>query len=130
MNVKNISVKPYTPRVRIIFDDTLDNIKKHVKRMYPLVEVGDNWNAFVMDSGDGHLDLYILTVNLMPLGISIIAHECFHITNRVMGFAGCKLTEESEEAYCYLHGSIMEQVLNILKKHNETIIRKQKEVAS
>lgn len=41
-----------------------------------------------------------------------VAHETMHLTHYVLRCAGLNLTKESEEAYTYLQGHVMKQILH------------------
>jgi len=43
-----------------------------------------------------------------------LAHECLHATQIVLDRAGVILSDNSEEAFCYLHGSIVRRCLIML----------------
>lgn len=44
--------------------------------------------------------------------VSVVSHEALHLTSYVLRRAGVELTEESEEAFTYLHGDIMEKIFD------------------
>jgi len=48
--------------------------------------------------------------------VSIIAHECFHLTCAILSQRGLRLTDSSEEAYAYLHGYLVDCVIQTLNK--------------
>lgn len=46
----------------------------------------------------------------------IILHEFFHATCSIMNMVGIKLSEDSEEAYAYLHGWLYSNFIKLYKK--------------
>lgn len=47
---------------------------------------------------------------------SILAHECLHATHAILKDVGMNLTDDTVEAYCYLHDSLVRRCLNAIKK--------------
>lgn len=45
----------------------------------------------------------------------VIAHECFHATAYILDYVGINLAGESEEAYSYLLGYLVEEVNKLIK---------------
>jgi len=45
----------------------------------------------------------------------IVAHEVFHAVELLMDRIGCKLTDESSEAYAYLIGYLTKEIHRCLK---------------
>lgn len=43
-------------------------------------------------------------------GLSVLAHEVFHATSRILRMRGVMLDDSSEEAYAYLHGFLFDKV--------------------
>lgn len=48
---------------------------------------------------------------------AVVGHEAAHVTFHALRFAGLKLTEESEEAFCYYHQWIVRNVLVFIDGH-------------
>lgn len=48
---------------------------------------------------------------------SLIAHECLHATCYILDYVGIKLTEESEEAYTYLVGYLIDEVYKLIDRY-------------
>lgn len=48
--------------------------------------------------------------------LSILAHECFHVTNYTLRPAGLRLTDASQEAYAYHLGWVYREYLERLKR--------------
>ncbi len=49
------------------------------------------------------------------LGINMVAHEAMHATFRILERANVVFCDESEEAFAYLHGAIVEMICKELK---------------
>ena len=76
-----------------------DNELKSMNGIFTVNENTNNW---------------IVSFNLNKLTHSLIAHEAFHATLAIMKQKGCKLTEESEEAYAYLLDYIVQEITKML----------------
>lgn len=64
----------------------------------------------------------------------VLIHECLHIVHRILKNKGMKLTDSSEEAYCYLLDYLFDKVQGIVKqakiefkKHKNESAKKAKE---
>jgi len=44
--------------------------------------------------------------------VSVVSHECLHLTHYILRKAGIELVEESEEAYTYLQADLLRKVLD------------------
>lgn len=53
--------------------------------------------------------------------VIILAHEALHVASRILRNRGIVLCDESEEAFTYLQGDIMRQVLTADKKKWHTV---------
>jgi hypothetical protein len=79
-----------------------DEYLDHATRDLPTGDSGDTWR-------DGNGDVIIrisMDEDNMPRLHSIVGHEVFHAAEKMLGFAGMKLTKSSSEAYAYLIGYI------------------------
>lgn len=52
--------------------------------------------------------------------IGVIAHEAFHMTMFLLEYRGLKYSEETMEAFTYLHGHIVSEVIDKLKLFSST----------
>ncbi len=62
----------------------------------------------------GQMVLYMPDFPKDIKGISILAHEIFHITNFTLEEAGINLTSDSDEAYSYLIEFLTKKILSML----------------
>ncbi len=49
-----------------------------------------------------------------PQDLSIVVHECLHITEAILFPKGLKHTEETSEAWAYMLDSIFRKVMKVL----------------
>jgi hypothetical protein len=70
-----------------------------------------NYNGHATNYGDGKMILWLREAPTTPATMSVLAHEIMHITVFTMARLGIKLCDESDEAFCYFHGWLTEQVL-------------------
>jgi hypothetical protein len=47
--------------------------------------------------------------------ISVLAHECLHLTFYILSNASINYSIYSEEAYTYLHGYLVDQIITLIK---------------
>jgi hypothetical protein len=57
----------------------------------------------------------LLNQEARALSYDTVAHECFHVTSRIMELVNTKLTPENHEPYAYLNGFIAGKVFGKLK---------------
>lgn len=94
----------------IIFtDDIPEQVYKHTK-----YETEDSYDALVFYRNDKETTVYV-AFDDKTYTQGIIAHECFHIVRIVMDYVGIPLTKESEEAYTYLLGYLVDEVNKLIK---------------
>lgn len=62
----------------------------------------------------GQMILYMPNLPKDIKGLSILAHEIFHIANFTLGKAGINLTNDSDEAYSYLIEFLTKKILAML----------------
>lgn len=63
-----------------------------------------------------HHQSYNLFVQFNFATDRVLAHEILHVTHRVLKNKGMKLTDSSEEAYCYLLDYLFDKVQGIVKQ--------------
>src|SRR3990167_5791622 len=103
-----LDVEPYHRKV-YLFHGTKEELAKRINEVF---ECPANSYEDIIKEAAGAVFTLINEkkgVNCIVLWTSLksydnISHEVFHLTDKVMGDAGCKLTNESEEAYAYLNG--------------------------
>jgi len=128
-----ITAKPYKQEIVVVvngqFSDALKKIKeidspnaklivKHVEEEM-LKDKESYSDNYVVNSGSAftytelpkayvvllsHEDLWIDTVDS-------VVHECLHLTHYILRRAGLVLSKESEEAYTYLQGQMVRDIL-------------------
>ena len=53
---------------------------------------------------------------LEKVGLSLIAHECFHLTHRILEWIGANFDEDNHEHGAILHGYLMDLVYKDIGK--------------
>lgn len=66
------------------------------------------------DDWTGDLLISLCDWHLGPKRLNTLSHEVMHATHIVMKHAGMTLSDSTQEAYCYLHGALMQRCLNLL----------------
>lgn len=111
----------------VIFGD-LDYFKTILSKKYKGVNVSDvtdMYEGLYITVTDGVVDVGILWFNEfkgVPYDankarhIANITHELSHAVHSALGYRGFKLTDDSQEAYAYYQGWLMEEILKRLEK--------------
>lgn len=87
--------------------EAIDNLIKHIGKK------SENCagNAFQLENGNVVIWIKRIVYEADPCYVvNTISHEALHSTEMILETIGMKLTRETEEAYCYLHGYIVEKI--------------------
>lgn len=117
---KIISIDIYDRDVMVHFGE-----KKHLKaRLSKIFGCEKSSEIVSMISGEekgksfllpgGQMILYMPNLPKDIKGLSILAHEIFHIANYTLEEAGINLTSDSDEAYSYLIEFLTKKILAML----------------
>lgn len=117
---KIISIDIYDRDVMVHFGE-----KKHLKaRLSKIFGCEKSSEIVSMISGEekgksfllpgGQMILYMPNLPKDIKGLSILAHEIFHIANFTLEKAGINLTSDSDEAYSYLIEFLTKKILAML----------------
>jgi len=134
MKTKEIHIPIYGENIFIIYTEDGKKALSFIKRKLP--KNTDLGNTEYILTGNFEKDknnaMYTYTadenVGFMVCGddsnnvynLSIISHECLHLTFKILNHRGVELCHESEEAYTYLHQFLFNEVAHWLlnvKKH-------------
>lgn len=126
-----LEVEPYMQQCVVIcngqFSDALKFMKNKVsekkyKELAEKVEKDKEFyiNDFINSSYHGRLYTeldgpYVMLVTHGPdwrTTTATVVHECLHLTHYVLRRAGVELEKESEEAFTYLCGNLVDKILN------------------
>lgn len=117
---KIISIDIYDRDVMVHFGE-----KKHLKaRLSKIFGCEKSSEIVSMISGEekgksfllpgGQMILYMPNLPKGIKGLSVLAHEIFHIANYTLEEAGINLTSDSDEAYSYLIEFLTKKILAML----------------
>lgn len=90
-----------------IDEDSIEKLVTHIRKR------SENCagNAFLLENGNVVVWIKQMVYSEDPCYIvNTISHEALHATEMVLNTIGMKLHKKSEEAYCYLHGYIVEKI--------------------
>ena len=110
----------YRGKFSVIIASTPDEFT--IEQIYPALTETYRFAHFVQH---GHKGLMYYTIVLNVAGGSkvtdgTIAHEALHTVGQLMRDRGLKLTEDSEEAYCYLIEWVVDYVHKAIDKHKKS----------
>jgi hypothetical protein len=120
MPTKTISCYLYRVRIHFIYQEPPDKAYQFVKSKgdyYPKESFDKAYkrsSGFVFWANEQDICL-VLTHHDGNAMAGTIAHELFHVVDNIFRDKGIKLTEESNEAYAYYLGWLMDQLCAFLK---------------
>lgn len=71
------------------------------------------YDGFVFNTGSGNNVLWLQNAPKSEVDVNTLSHEAFHAAYDILKRVGVPLGDDSEEAYAYLIGYIVEQVVKI-----------------
>lgn len=87
-----------------IGDEGIASIKKHYE--------DTNWNGKYIFFENGYSIVSLKDIPTIENGwLGVLVHEVFHLTHQMCRYVGIKYSEDSEEAFCYLHEQIFNSIL-------------------
>lgn len=105
MQEKKIKIPIYGGRLILIKDINFDKTNKKYK-----LEIPSNWNAAACDRNSEKYGVdYFIVILEDKLKLSVVAHECLHLTNYLFLNRGIKFDLENDEAHAILLEWIFEQ---------------------
>lgn len=108
---KKIKVPIYDADVFIIVNSNIEKHRKNLSYLFGPAPSG-NYNALCSSSGDGYFGLFFIP---SAVNLQVISHEVFHLTHRILDWAGCNFDSTHHEQAALLHGYLMVEVCKKLK---------------
>ena len=97
---KHVDIPIYPVRLYLIVSNDIVAERVKMSDVFGPISVGCQRYVDTLCSYLGNNVGLFFTPNTIP---GVVAHEIYHITNRIMEFIGCRHSHEySEEAYAYL----------------------------
>ena len=123
MPIKTINDPVFRIRITFIFDEPKDKALAFLKK-WTGDDLSHMWHCsgFVCSSDGYKQEFYLVLPDTQEsnwLVTSILAHECLHITARVLRTMDVQLTESSEEAFTYYLTWLMEELTIIFNGHKK-----------
>lgn len=112
----------YNFGVLLLWDISGPELRRFLgKKKYPKTErIGDDdWSGYALRYSTPDYDVHVIALRHWsgsPWDHSVLAHECLHITQKVLDETGMRLGKRTAEAYCYLHDSLIRRCLEHIKK--------------
>lgn len=117
-----VPLKIYPFTIYFSLNETDKDCKKKIKE-FGVKNIGDSYKlssagCFVFYGTNGNLGLVRCEyIPYNPFYMGVLIHETTHIVNSVLNTLGFKLRHASGEAWSYLHGYLVEEVLKQLEDH-------------
>lgn len=110
----------YEANIHFIWDAEQGTLTKYTKEIFN-TDVDEGRVAFGrcvrIEHSDGRQSIIIAISKSQGVAFfQALAHECLHATFYILINAGMKLSDDSDEAYCYLHDSIVKRCLDMMKQ--------------
>jgi hypothetical protein len=111
MTDKTISIPIYDAALRIAVCDTYEQFEELVFETgysEPLSGAG------MIALRHEETTLFHIIINREDISVGNVAHECLHVTNKLMHHLGIEYDWHNDEAMCYLHGFLVDCVHKII----------------
>jgi hypothetical protein len=115
MTDKTISIPIYDAQLHVAICDTYEDFEEKV------LETGysdDLAGAGMITLCHTETTLFHIIMNKDDISYGNVAHECLHVTNKLMHHVGIVYDRFNDEAMCYLHGFIVDCVHKIINDDN------------
>ena len=103
---KTVSIPIYDAELRIQITDTYEQFEEAVS----VTGFGDDLGGAgaIALRYESHPKLFHIIFNREDLSPGNIAHECLHVTNRLMNTVGIEYSYTNDEAMCYIIGFVVD----------------------
>lgn len=115
MKIIKINTAPYNFQLTLIVEKSEDVLKKYIektcKAKFP--KPACKAQVFSMNGKDNGRGFFVwfkelkYDIKYAP----ILAHEAFHIAVALLGWAGIRITDDSDEAYAYFLEDVVKKIL-------------------
>lgn len=110
---KKLTIPLYDAVVWVVVADDLGKERERWELLFGPAPDCDNYQA-LCSYGPGHT--FALFFERKSVSLKIIAHEVFHLTHRIMDWAGANFDARHHEQGALLHGYLMSTVLRAIPK--------------
>lgn len=100
----------YGTKIKLVVTENLDSYSKN----NDIDENTINHRAVVYNFFDFDRDFDLIVLFPIDVRTNDIVHEVFHLVCYIMNHIGCKLSDESEEAFAYLTEYLYKKIVNII----------------
>lgn len=102
-----LAIPIYDVTLYLVVTPNLGRERKKMKNLFGPGPEADEWDAVCSHSGCSTFGLFF---NVKTVTLKVVAHEVFHLTHRIMDWAGANFDKEHHEQGALLHGYLMELV--------------------
>jgi hypothetical protein len=113
----------YSATVQVCWDVDTKGMESYIARTFPeyvgAIPRLDPWCAWSLELSDKQHELYLICLRKFqwtPDDIGTLAHECLHTTASMLRSRGLSFNKQTEEAYAYLHDSLVRRCLAEMQK--------------
>jgi hypothetical protein len=110
---KIFTIPLYDCILRIVVEKDIEQARKKFDSVYGTT-TADNYEGLCCWSGGHNFGLFFTPS--AARSINVISHEVFHLTHRIMEWAGCNFDKEHHEQGALLNGYLMKLVVQALYK--------------
>lgn len=117
MSKVKFTIPLYDAVLWLVVADNINRERKKMEHIFGAAPEEPDYAAICSYSG-GHT--FALFFEREELTTTIVAHEVFHLTHRIMDWAGCHFDKDHHEQGALLHGYLMALVLKRVKPRKMT----------
>lgn len=122
--IKTIKDPVYKCSITLLFREKKDKVLSYLSRNAKRNDMESRWNSgsgfFCNEWYEGMDNQFNFFIVITDKGEykweAVLAHESLHVTSRILRERGLELTDESEEAFTYYLGWIIENFTKAYKK--------------
>lgn len=106
MDSRNIKIDVYDRDVCVCMFNNDEEVKSYVRDHLGVDTEGQEIDAYAANDGKQ----FYLLFNREIVNLNHMSHETMHIVHWILDDAGIPLTDDTQEAYCYLMGFLFSKV--------------------
>lgn len=112
---KKLSVPIYDAVLWVVVTDNISKERKKWEKLFGPAPSAHDYDALCSYYG-GHT--FALFFARGPLTLKILSHEVFHLTHRIMDWAGANFDADHHEQGALLHGYLMDTICRAMRWPN------------
>lgn len=108
---RQVNIPIYDAALRVVVCDTYEDFEQAVFDTGYKEPLG---GAGMITLRHVETTLFHIIINSEDISYGNVAHECLHVTNKLMNHLNIRYDWDNDEAMCYLHGFLVDAVHKII----------------